>query len=69
MENLAFLSATIHDLARVTAVYLKEARDRRSYIIRLTSNNSNINKVVLRFKLIAKILEQVASRGVYPIFN
>ena len=57
MENLAFLLATINDSARVIAVCLKEARDRGSCKIRLTSNTSNVNKVVLRFKLIAKILE------------
>ena len=57
MENLAFLSATINDSARVIAVCLEEARDRGSCKIRLTSNTSDVDEVVLRFKLIVKILE------------
>lgn len=69
MENLAFLSATIDNSAKIMAVCLEKARNRRSYIIRLTSNNSNVNKVVLGFKLMGKILEQAASRGLHPIFD
>lgn len=69
MENLAFLSATTHDSARVTAVCLEEARDRRGCTIRLTSNNGDIDEVVRGFKLMAKILEQAASRDVHPTFD
>ena len=69
MENLAFLSVTTDDSAKVMAVCLKEARDRRSCIIRLTSNNGDVDKVVLGFKLIGKILEQAASRGLHPTFD
>ncbi|KAL8822476.1 MAG: hypothetical protein Q9191_006787 [Dirinaria sp. TL-2023a] len=61
-ENLAFLSDTTHDSAKVMAVCLEEARDGRSCTIRLTSNNGDVNKVVLGFKLMATILEQGASR-------
>ncbi|KAL9099016.1 MAG: hypothetical protein Q9163_005423 [Psora crenata] len=63
VENLAFLSATTNDPAKVMAVCLEEARDHRSCTIRLTSNTGGIDKVVLGFKLMAKILEQGASRG------
>ncbi|KAG8531627.1 uncharacterized protein KY384_003258 [Bacidia gigantensis] len=63
VENLAFLSATTHDSAKVMAVCLEEARDRRSCTIRLTSNNGDIDDVMLGFKLMAKILEQGASRA------
>ena len=69
VENLAFLSATTNDLAKVMAVCLEEARDRRSCTIRLTSNNGDIDEVVLGFKLMAKILEQGASRGLHPTFD
>ena len=69
MENLAFLSATTNDSARVMAVCLEEARDRGSCKIRLTSNTSDIDEVVLKFKLMAKILEQAASRGLYLILD
>lgn len=62
-ESLAFLSNTTHDSAKVMAVCLEEARDGRSCTIRLTSNNGDINKVVLGFKLMATILEQGASRA------
>lgn len=64
-ESLAFLSATTHDSTKVMAVCLEEAHDGRSCTIRLTSNNGDIDEVVLGFKLMAKILEQAASRGLY----
>ncbi|KAL9609458.1 MAG: hypothetical protein Q9167_005787 [Letrouitia subvulpina] len=63
VEDLAFLSATTHDPTKVMAVCLEEARDRRSCTIRLTSNNGDIDKVMHGFKLMAKILEQSASRA------
>ncbi|KAL9124814.1 MAG: hypothetical protein Q9217_005900 [Psora testacea] len=63
VENLAFLSATTNDSAKVMAVCLEEARDRRSCTIRLTSNIGDIDEVMLGFKLMAKILEQGASRA------
>ena len=66
VENLAVLSATTNDSAKVMAVCLEEARDRRSCTIRLTSNNGDIDEVMLGFKLMAKILEQGASRGLHP---
>jgi len=69
VENLTFLSATTHDSARVTAICLEEARDRRGCTIRLTSNNGDIDEIVRGFKLMAKILEQAASRGVHPTFD
>lgn len=69
MDNLAFLSATTNDSARVMAVCLEEARDRGSCKIRLTSNTGDIDEVVLGFKLMAKVLEQAASRGLHPIFD
>jgi len=52
-----FLLTIIYNSIRVTAVYFKETRNRRNYIIQLISNNSNINKIVFRFKLIIKILK------------
>lgn len=57
MENLAFLSATTNDSARVMAVCLEKARDRGSCIIRLTSNTDDIDEIVLGFKLMVKTLE------------
>lgn len=69
VENLAFLSATTDDSARVMAVCLEEARDHRSCTIRLTSNNGDIDEVVLGFKLMAKVLEQGASKGLHPTFD
>ncbi|KAL9591377.1 MAG: hypothetical protein Q9179_007784, partial [Wetmoreana sp. 5 TL-2023] len=63
VENLAFLSATTSDPAKVMAVCLEEGRDRRSCTIRLTSNNGDTDDVVLGFKLVAKIMEQGASRA------
>ena len=69
VEDLAFLSATTNDPARVMAVCLEEARDRRGCTIRLTSNNGDIDEVVHGFKLMAKILEQGASRGLHPTFG
>ncbi|MCJ1252132.1 hypothetical protein MMC30_009370 [Trapelia coarctata] len=63
VENLAFLSATTNDSARVMAVCLEEGRDHGSCTIRLTSNTGDIDEVVLGFKLMAKILEQAASRA------
>lgn len=60
---MAFLSATIDNSTRVIAVYLKEARDRSSYIIRLTLNTNSLNEVVYKFKLIVRILERVVLRG------
>ena len=69
VENLAFLSATTDDSAKTMAVCLEEARDRRSCTIRLTSNNGDIEEVVLGFKLMAKILEKAASRGLHPTFD
>lgn len=69
VENLAFLSTTTHDSARVTTVCLEKARDRRNCTIRLTSNNGDNDEIVLEFKLMAKILEQAASRGVHPTFD
>lgn len=69
VEDLAFLSATTDDSANVVAVCLEEARDRRSCTIRLTSNNGDIDRVMRGFMLIAKILENGASRGLHPIFN
>lgn len=69
VENLAFLSATTNGPARVMAVCLEEARDRGSCKIRLTSNTGDIDEVVLGFKLMAKILEQAASRGLHPKFD
>ena len=69
VEDLAFLSATTNDSANVTAVCLEEACDRRSCTIRLTSNNGDIDEVVHGFKLIAKILEQGALRGLHPTFD
>ena len=69
VENLAFLSAATNDSAKVMAVCVEEGRDRRSCTIRLTSNNGDIDEVVLGFKLMAKILEQGASRGLHPTFD
>lgn len=69
VEDLAFLSATTNDSARVMAVCLEEARDHRSCTIRMTSNNGDIDEVVHGFKLMAKILEQGASRGLHPTFG
>ena len=69
VENLAFLSASTDDSARIMAVCLEEARDRRSCTIRLTSNNGDVDEVVLGFKLMGKILEQAASRGLPPTFD
>ena len=45
---------------------LKKARDRGSYKVRLTSNTDDIDEVVLGVELMAKILEQAASRDLYP---
>ena len=67
VENLAFLSATTNDSANVVAVCLEEARDRRSCIIRLTSNNGDVDEVMHWFRLIAKILEKGSSRGLHLI--
>ena len=50
---------------RSGVVCLEEGRDRRSCTIRLTSNNGDIDEVVLGFKLMAEILEQGPSEG-YP---
>ena len=69
MENLAFLSATTNDSARVMAVCLEEARDRGSCTVRLNSNTGDVDEVLLGFKLMAKILEQAASRGLNPTFH
>ena len=69
VENLAFLSATTNDLGRVMAVCLEEACDRGSCTIRLASNTGDVDEVVLGFKLMAKILEQAASRGLHPTFD
>ena len=69
VENLAFLSATTDDSDRVMAVCLEEADDRGSCRIRLTSNLGDTEKVVLGFKLMAKVLEQAASRGSPPTFH
>ena len=69
VENLAFLSATTNDSAKVIAVCLEEARDRCSCTIRLTSNNGDVDEVVPGFKLMAKILEQGASRGLHTTFD
>ena len=69
VENLAFLSDTTNDPARVMAVCLEEARDRGSCKIRLTSNTGDIDEVVLGFKLMAKILEKAASRGSHSTFD
>jgi hypothetical protein len=69
VENLAFLSATTNDSTRVMAVCLEEARDHRSCTIRLTSNNGDVDEVVLGFKLMAKILERAASRSLHPTFD
>ena len=69
VENLAFLSATTNDSARVMAVCLEEARDRGSSTVRLNSNTSDVDEVLLGFKLMAKILEQAASRGLNPTFH
>lgn len=63
VDNLAFLSATTNDSTRVMGVCLEEARDRRSCTIRLTSNTGGLDEVVYGFKLIARILERAASRG------
>jgi len=63
VDNLAFLSATTDDSTRVMAVCLEEARDRSSCTIRLTSNTDGLDEVVYGFKLIARILERAASRG------
>ena len=63
VDNLAFLSATTNDSTKVMGVCLEEARDRRSCTIRLASNTDGLDEVVYGFKLIAKILEQAASRG------
>lgn len=69
VENLAFLSAITDDPDRVMAVCLEEARDRGSCRIRLTSNIGDIDEVVFGFKLMAKVLEQAASRGLQPTFR
>jgi hypothetical protein len=60
---LAFLSATTNDSTRVMAVCLKEARDHNHCTIRLTSNTGDLDEVVDGFKLMARILERAASRG------
>lgn len=69
MKSSAFLLVTINNSTRVITIYLKKARDRDSYIIRLTLNTNNINKIVLKFKLIVKILKQVALRDLHSIFD
>ena len=69
VESLAFLSATTDDPDRFMAVCLEEARDRGSCRIRLTSNIGDIDEVVFGFKLMAKVLEQAASRGSHPTFH
>lgn len=63
VENLAFLSATTNDSTRVMAVCLEEARDHDHCTIRLTSNTGDLDEVVHGFKLMARILERAASRG------
>lgn len=69
MKSSAFLLVTINNSTRVIIIYLEKARDRDSYIIRLTLNTNNINKIVLKFKLIVKILKQVALRDLHSIFD
>ncbi len=69
VENLAFLSATTDDSARVMAVCLEEAHDRDSCKIRLTSNTDDVDEVVLEFKLMAKILKQAALKGLHSPFH
>ena len=69
VENLAFLSATTDDPDRVMAVCLEEADDRGSCRIRLTSNIGDVDEVVRGFKLMAKVLEQAASRGSHFTFH
>ena len=69
VDNLAFLSATTNDSARVMAVCLEQAPDRGSCVIRLTSNTGDVDEVMLGFKLMAKILEQSASRGLHTTFD
>lgn len=63
VDNLAFLSATTNDSTRVMAVCLEEARDHNHCTIRLTSNTGDLDEVVCGFKLMARILERAASRG------
>ena len=63
VDSLAFLSATTNDSTRVMAVCLEEARDRSSCTIRLTSNTGRLDEVVYGFKVLARILEGAASKG------
>ena len=69
VEDLAFLSATTDDSAKIMAACFEETRDGRSCTIRVTSNNGDTDEVVHGFKLMAKILEQSASRGLHPTCN
>jgi len=69
VKNLMFLSATTHNSTRVTTICLEKARDRRSCTIRLTSNNDDIDEIVLEFKLMTKILKQAVSRDVHFTFD
>ena len=63
VDSLAFVSATTNDSTRVMAVCLEEARDRSSCTIRLTSNTGSLDEVLYGFKLLARILERAASKG------
>ena len=69
VDNLVFLSAITNDSAMVIAVCLEEAHDRNSCTIRLASNTGDVDEAVLGFKIMAKILEQAASRGSHAKFD
>ena len=57
MKNLTFLLIIINNSIKILTIYLKKARNRNNYKIRLTSHINNINKIILKFKLIIKILK------------
>jgi hypothetical protein len=61
--NLAFLSAISDDNQRVMPACVEEHPDGEGSTIRITSNSGDLSKVTSGFKMLATILEKVATRG------
>ena len=63
VKNITFLLITTNDSTKVVTICFEKIRDRRICIIRLTSNNDNLDEIMHEFMFMTNILKRKLSKN------
>ena len=68
VKNITFLLITTNDSTKVVTICFEKIRDRRICIIRLTSNNDNLDEIMHEFMFMTNILKRKLSKNLHFAF-